>query len=1261
MGNTCWASSTLQMLATCEEVPIILQQAEDTNRLDPKLRKLFDILKLLRVGNNCNLTRDLNKGHLKRALIEFLDQFYTDTGVTTSERGRQMCSKAFIGYLMTIFCTLPPLAKLFTGTYQKTKACNTCGTRTCGPMEDYTGEPIRANPYVHAVDMQNELARATLNEQDAYDVICESPVCKGAKRSHKLTNTIHTIPTFSFISIQRNFRVGTESDQRVWTAILNANRSVTVVISGSTSVVKLRPMAWQCHIPREDSPATAGHYVTYTKGSTTYHANTHPQFGVREGRYYLFDDEWSHEIDDAFFDTQQIHFSCILYKAKVYQTTGNNLVEASLSLLKRKTPAPQPEVRPKKVKNNLAELAPADTNNAKDNKKEKKNKQEKKSSAAAPTNKHFENAITNDGKTRHFTNCRHFLPTRTVVPGSNKEVALNASGRMEGMTWNTRSLRCAWAGMSKQNVKPPWKNADIDCLCLTEVQAPFLTILKQTELMASLDEFAVLLWSVSNAQDKAAHAGVLLAFKKRPMSLIWKIGDPASDLMGRVVGARFADCTVVGVYAKSLIAASEERSQFDQAFAGFIATERQTRSAIYIVGDLNTPLFASELPSDQPWHQGAAYDFVAERTHLATLLKDNGLKDAATHHAYTWHWKPKAPHPPDSGIGLRLDYLIGPISQKVTAYTLHGQYRPYSDHIPVSAVFMNMTLACEEPLSASEKGIFHQILQCPMPEDKERLLMIKMAMIIRDQDALPPTTIVRRLQTYETPASSVRQVLGDEYRFAKTPKHTTAPAPPKKAGVFEEAKLHVLRYLAIRQKQPHPPRVRVFLGKCAFFHNVLLDSGSDLCLIDSTHLLKQCPAGWASLVRSPGAVTLGDNETQLEIYGHVLLTIGFPHPEGKAHIRVRQKFFVLSKLPECLIIGDALFIDQNKREAKMDLHRRAFSIDGLVVPFTQSHTPHLELEVAASVLVPAESSVSVEVHAPHDGSFHGVVHDKCRNVLLQVETSPLLLQSGSGRVNILNHDSEPVFLPQGYIVACVQGSPTNLVDKPEPSGLHISSPSATPSDTDTRKNTTSSTPVPTSHTSTSPTLGPAGFCALSLCFGLTPPTSSETEVLTHPPDGEVKTRENTSIGNLQLKKSFKEQLIQVAAAKDSCHDQPRAPHTIEAAVNDPIAPKKKNPGNTPIKPLPDSDPELEPLWEFAREYGLPKVAPLLRELMELPRCAIEDAPNYFTDGALDPDKLPDFLKDLQMRREDITVSEQEMSACIYIACVLPEGRSKAFT
>jgi len=63
----------------------------------------------------------------------------------------------------------------------------------------------------------------------------------------------------------------------------------------------------------------------------------------------------------------------------------------------------------------------------------------------------------------------------------------------------------------------------------------------------------------------------------------------------------------------------------------------------------------------------------------------------------------------------------------------------------------------------------------------------------------------------------------------------------------------------------------------------------------------------------------------------------------------------------------------------------------------------------------------------------------------------------------------------------------------------------------------------------------------------------------------------------------------------------------------------------------------------------------------LPRCAIEDAPNYFTNGALDPAKLPEFLKDLKMRREDITITEQEMSACIYIACVLPVGQSDVFT
>ena len=217
--------------------------------------------------------------------------------------------------------------------------------------------------------------------------------------------------------------------------------------------------------------------------------------------------------------------------------------------------------------------------------------------------------------------------------------------------------------MRGKNVKTPWHGRDIQCLCLTEIQASFAALLKQKDILTALDEFRVLLWSVSNAENKSTQAGVLLAFKRKPMSVIWEINHPPSDALGRVVGARFEDCTVFGVYAKSLIESSQERIEFDQAFAAAVAVERRTRMDVYIVGDLNTPLYASELPSEQPWHKGPPYDFESERSNLKALLETCDLQCAATHHGYTWHWQPSATCPQKQKIGLRLDYILGPVRE----------------------------------------------------------------------------------------------------------------------------------------------------------------------------------------------------------------------------------------------------------------------------------------------------------------------------------------------------------------------------------------------------------------------------------------------------------------------------------------------------------------------------------------------------------------------------------------------------------------------
>ena len=165
LGNTCWCSSTLQMLATCEEVVKVLQRAHDTNTLDPRLRTLLDILKLLRCGNASNDNRDANKENLSYLVAQFLDQYFGEMMISTSERTTQRCSKEFTSYLLNLFALHPPLAVLFHGTYQKLKVCQACSTRTFGFTQPFVGEPIRTSPDLDTMDIQAELSRQVLNEE----------------------------------------------------------------------------------------------------------------------------------------------------------------------------------------------------------------------------------------------------------------------------------------------------------------------------------------------------------------------------------------------------------------------------------------------------------------------------------------------------------------------------------------------------------------------------------------------------------------------------------------------------------------------------------------------------------------------------------------------------------------------------------------------------------------------------------------------------------------------------------------------------------------------------------------------------------------------------------------------------------------------------------------------------------------------------------------------------------------------------------------
>ena len=97
-----------------------------------------------------------------------------------------------------------------------------------------------------------------------------------------------------------------------------------------------------------------------------------------------------------------------------------------------------------------------------------------------------------------------------------------------------------------------------------------------------------------------------------------------------------------------------------------------------------------------------------------------------------------------------------------------------------------------------------------------------------------------------------------------------------------------------------PPRVEVYLYSSGH-HYALMDTGSDLCLVDYLLVSKHMIQFDNEFVSLPGfTLQLGDGETKMKVVGRVRLLIKFKTAEGH-YVPVTQWFYCVSELPDCFV------------------------------------------------------------------------------------------------------------------------------------------------------------------------------------------------------------------------------------------------------------------------------------------------------------------------------------------------------------------------
>jgi hypothetical protein len=155
-----------------------------------------------------------------------------------------------------------------------------------------------------------------------------------------------------------------------------------------------------------------------------------------------------------------------------------------------------------------------------------------------------------------------------------------------------------------------------------------------------------------------------------------------------------------------------------------------------------------------------------------------------------------------------------------------------------------------------------------------------------------------------------------------------------------------------------PSYAKLKLAAQDIFHTVLLDTGSDLCLIDYAFAMKSVMGFFKEFVVWSRKLTLGDGNSQMSILGFINLLCHFQSNNGKL-IEVSQVFFCVHKLKECFIIGDVFFhTDQKCHNANLNPSAREMTLKGYTIPYVWKEQ---HFHIFAPFNIPIASKATAEV------------------------------------------------------------------------------------------------------------------------------------------------------------------------------------------------------------------------------------------------------------------------------------------------------------
>jgi exodeoxyribonuclease III len=889
-GTVCWAIAMLQMLARCLDFVTLLQNVP-TNNAD--VMALRDLMFLLSGGVPLGVTQKQAQDKSQLCLTHLLKRVLlprTSSRQQDADEGLR-CIIRLLGAQ-----NLNNVLDLFKGVKNINRTCMECHTLH-SREEDFTIPFIPLTTEVQpikALIVQNLIHKDQQSQGD-----CD--VCR-RRTAWQTSEVVLRFPKYAIVHIQRAIMLqkGERSQQKNDMQINGVLDPFTVhCAQGETN---FNPLAWTQHIGTSSS---AGHFVTCIKRNLQ--------------TLFCFNDSDVNCISNSELKTSET--AAILFETGVF----NEILSSNLSA------NPRDGTR----QNKASTEEKGDPDLSAEVREEARAKELEAVARQTQLVTRIMTKLEPPTSQKKGTTCQHFSNEGNVAVFQEDLQSSVLSENVKTLTWNVRSIRNL---LSKTPVMP-FEVENFDIVVLTETQTDLSRLSKHAKFTTAFAQFNYAFWNTCLYEKQMGYCGVGVLCKTKPKSVQWGFTTENAECQtGRVVVLRWDNVTLVAVYAPSRLEdGTAEVTEFLKKLQVLVCQER-ARCFTFIAGDLNIPLTTKDVSLEQPWLKGHAREYVKDRKAFQQLLITCELRDSCASIAGTFSWYPENTRKYQMlNIGMRVDYTLVPLSAQVVCCGMLTNLAT-SDHRALMVEFNLKHHDAEVDLA----GAYNSNVTIDMGEvDKEQDAKIAEVMrqtveclyAFESQDFGPQTCVSKQFDdTNGVSQPAFHRVNMHSNIVEKAEEDISKRVEEEKEVEYVQHSLRAycnLQELRKLRAELPPPRVRIWFEGALATHYGLVDTGATLCLCDAQLARKHIPSYEKLIVLLKSfRMCLGDGETNMTVVGKMQITFVL-EDEGGVRFDVTQMFYITKGLPDCWVLGDALFKDQRQHRADISqYHRHSASAPG---------------------------------------------------------------------------------------------------------------------------------------------------------------------------------------------------------------------------------------------------------------------------------------------------------------------------------------------